>query len=221
MSSILCLQQDSDMEYFNLDISPILKRATQRGDVQHVRYRINDFDGFDLRMKLPGAAAAVARGLEGGKKIYIHCTAGKQLDGGVLEAFLPLFLPKVFEAVQVGAKFHTCRYVESSAELSSSKVVCSQMDNCACKGIQQQLGFVQMLQFADPLAWGSCRSRKGTSSGFSIHVLVSRLHAGQRFRKAEGRETLQPATASHKASHMRCPGRQRAAIPYAHCCCTA
>ena len=77
MGSIICLQQDSDMQYFDLDISPILQRAQDRGDVQHTRYRINDFDAFDLRMKLPGAAATVAKEISQGRKAYIHCTAGR------------------------------------------------------------------------------------------------------------------------------------------------
>lgn len=64
------------MEYFDLDISPILMRANERGDVNHTRYRINDFDAFDLRMKLPGAALAVAQEVSQGKRVYIHCTAG-------------------------------------------------------------------------------------------------------------------------------------------------
>lgn len=65
------------MEYFDLDINPILERAKERGDVHHVRYRINDFDGFDLRMKLPEAAVTVGKEISQGRKAYIHCTAGK------------------------------------------------------------------------------------------------------------------------------------------------
>ena len=77
VGSIVCLQQDSDMEYFAVDVQPILARAHERGDVRHIRYRINDFDAFDLRMKLPGAAAAVAKEVAQGRKVYIHCTAGE------------------------------------------------------------------------------------------------------------------------------------------------
>jgi hypothetical protein len=77
VGSILCLQQDSDMEYFKLDLGPILRRVEERGDVHHIRYRINDFDAFDLRMKLPEAAATVAREIGQGRKVYIHCTAGE------------------------------------------------------------------------------------------------------------------------------------------------
>lgn len=76
VGSILCLQQDSDMEYFDLDIRPILDRAQERGDVNHIRYRINDFDAFNLRMRLPGAALAVAKEVQQNRRVYIHCTAG-------------------------------------------------------------------------------------------------------------------------------------------------
>ena len=64
------------MEYFALDIDPILQRVSERGDVNHIRYRINDFDAFDLRMKLPQAAVTVAREIGQGRRAYIHCTAG-------------------------------------------------------------------------------------------------------------------------------------------------
>jgi hypothetical protein len=75
VGAILCLQQDSDMAYFYLDIGPILEQAKSRG-VHHIRYRINDFDPFSLRTRLPGAAAIVAREASNGRKVYIHCTAG-------------------------------------------------------------------------------------------------------------------------------------------------
>lgn len=64
------------MEYFSLDINPILSRVAERGDVRHIRHRINDFDAFDLRIKLPEAATLVAREIRSGRKVYVHCTAG-------------------------------------------------------------------------------------------------------------------------------------------------
>ena len=76
VGAILCLQQDSDMEYFGLDLRPILRRVEERADVSHTRFRINDFDAFDLRNKLPEAAAVLAREVQKGKKAYVHCTAG-------------------------------------------------------------------------------------------------------------------------------------------------
>lgn len=38
--TVMCLQEDSDMAYFDLDIAPILERCAARSDVRHVRHRI-------------------------------------------------------------------------------------------------------------------------------------------------------------------------------------
>lgn len=43
-----CMQEDCDMAYFSLDITPIQAQAQKRG-VQHVRFPVRDFDPFDLR----------------------------------------------------------------------------------------------------------------------------------------------------------------------------
>ena len=37
VGTIFCLQEDSDMAYFDLDLQPILDRCHQRGDIKHVR----------------------------------------------------------------------------------------------------------------------------------------------------------------------------------------
>ena len=75
------LQEDTDMAFFDLDLSPIRERCMARGDVAHNRHPIRDFDPFDLRMQLEGAVQLVAdqaKALRGsGKKVYIHCTAGE------------------------------------------------------------------------------------------------------------------------------------------------
>lgn len=81
VGAIVNLQEDSDMDYFSLDLEPIRQRCMERGDVAHNRYPIRDFDPFDLRRKLAGAVQLVADQaghLQGtGKKVYIHCTAGE------------------------------------------------------------------------------------------------------------------------------------------------
>ena len=69
-----------------------MDRVKERGDVHHIRRRINDFDAFDLRMRLPVAAATVAREVAQGRKVYIHCTAGEGMVGlGPLPTPLPFF----------------------------------------------------------------------------------------------------------------------------------
>lgn len=83
VGSIVNLQEDTDMAFFDLDLSPIRERCMARGDVAHNRHPIRDFDPFDLRMRLEGAVQLVAdqvKALKGsGKKVYIHCTAGRHL----------------------------------------------------------------------------------------------------------------------------------------------
>jgi hypothetical protein len=74
---VYCLQEDCDMEYFNLDVSKIQERCRERGDIKHVRFPIRDFDPYDLRMKLPKAIARLAKEHDPSKgTAYIHCTAG-------------------------------------------------------------------------------------------------------------------------------------------------
>ncbi|KAG2454888.1 hypothetical protein HYH02_000719 [Chlamydomonas schloesseri] len=74
--TIFCLQEDPDMAYFNLDIKPIQARCAELG-LKHVRFPIRDFDGFDLRRKLPKAVSRLARDHDPTTgTVYIHCTAG-------------------------------------------------------------------------------------------------------------------------------------------------
>ena len=90
VAAVLCLQQDSDMAYFDLDLEPVLSGCAASG-IRHVRSRINDFDPYDLRLKLPAAAAAlrdqVAR-LDPGECAYVHCTAGLGRAPAVAIAFM-------------------------------------------------------------------------------------------------------------------------------------
>ena len=107
MGAVLCLQEDSDMAWFGLDVAPIEARCRGRGDIQHIRhararwraagwpgreaasgtagrrFRIRDFDPFDVRIKLPQAVQIVADQVAAGRKVYIHCTAGATLPHSV------------------------------------------------------------------------------------------------------------------------------------------
>lgn len=47
------------MEYFSLDLEPIVQRCRERGDIQHVRSPIKDFSPYDLRLQLPRATSLV------------------------------------------------------------------------------------------------------------------------------------------------------------------
>ena len=79
VGTIFCLQEDSDMAYFDLDIKPIIERCKQRGDIKHVRFPVRDFDPFSLRQRLPEAVATLVKEAASGRgKLYIHCTAGQE-----------------------------------------------------------------------------------------------------------------------------------------------
>jgi protein-tyrosine phosphatase len=83
VTTVFCLQEDCDLEYFGIDVNAIASRCAERGDIRHVRFPIRDFDPFELRRLLPRAVARLALahrppgqpGSEGGS-VYIHCTAG-------------------------------------------------------------------------------------------------------------------------------------------------
>ncbi|KAF5840147.1 protein-tyrosine phosphatase-like protein [Dunaliella salina] len=77
VTTVFCIQEDTDMAYFNLDLRPIQERCKERGDIKHVRFPIHDFDPYDLRRKLPSAVSKLAQ--EHNPRtgvVYIHCTAG-------------------------------------------------------------------------------------------------------------------------------------------------
>ncbi|EYU39691.1 hypothetical protein ABFS82_06G181500 [Erythranthe guttata] len=77
VKTIFCLQKDSDLDYFGVDIGAIREYANSFDDIQHVRAEIRDFDAFDLRMRLPAVVSTLHKAVErNGGVAYIHCTAG-------------------------------------------------------------------------------------------------------------------------------------------------
>ncbi|KAM7526833.1 hypothetical protein LguiA_016735 [Lonicera macranthoides] len=77
VKTIFCLQQDSDLEYFGVDITAIRKYANKFNNIQHLRAEIRDFDAFDLRRRLPAVVSKLHKAVNrNGGVTYIHCTAG-------------------------------------------------------------------------------------------------------------------------------------------------
>uniref|UniRef100_A0A1D1ZB83 Dual specificity protein phosphatase 4 n=1 Tax=Anthurium amnicola TaxID=1678845 RepID=A0A1D1ZB83_9ARAE len=77
VKTIFCLQQDSDLEYFGIDIGAIQEYAKQCGDIEHCRAEIRDFDAFDLRMRLSAVVSKLHKAINrNGGITYVHCTAG-------------------------------------------------------------------------------------------------------------------------------------------------
>ncbi|KAK1261213.1 hypothetical protein QJS04_geneDACA002163 [Acorus gramineus] len=77
VKTILCLQQNSDLEYFSVDIGAIKEYAKQCSDIEHYHVEVRDFDSFDLRMRLPIIVSKLSKAIRrNGGVTYIHCTAG-------------------------------------------------------------------------------------------------------------------------------------------------
>ncbi|KAK4835883.1 hypothetical protein QYF36_015736 [Acer negundo] len=77
VKTIFCLQQDSDLEYFGVDIRAIQQYAGTYDDIQHLRAEIRDFDSYDLRMRLPAVISKFYKAINrNGGITYVHCTAG-------------------------------------------------------------------------------------------------------------------------------------------------
>lgn len=79
VTTILCLQENVNLDYFSVDITAIEERCEERGDVRHIRCPIRDFDPMDLRLQLPKVVALICQQHfpEEGETLYIHCTAGE------------------------------------------------------------------------------------------------------------------------------------------------
>ncbi|CAL4920322.1 unnamed protein product [Urochloa decumbens] len=77
VKTIFCLQQDSDLEYFGVNIRAIQDYCLQFKDIEHCRAEIRDFDAFDLRLRLPAVVSKLHKLVNcNGGVTYIHCTAG-------------------------------------------------------------------------------------------------------------------------------------------------
>ncbi|XVE99170.1 hypothetical protein REPUB_Repub03eG0174200 [Reevesia pubescens] len=89
VKTIFCLQQDSDLEYFGVDIGAIQDYAKKCGDIEHIRARIRDFDSFDLRVRLPAVVCKLYKAINrNGDVTYIHCTAGLGRAPAVAMAYM-------------------------------------------------------------------------------------------------------------------------------------
>ncbi|CAK7325349.1 unnamed protein product [Dovyalis caffra] len=89
VKTVFCLQQDSDLEYFGVDISVIRDYAEACDDIQHLRAQIRDFDAFDLRIRLPAVVSKLYKAInQNGGVTYIHCTAGLGRAPAVAMAYM-------------------------------------------------------------------------------------------------------------------------------------
>mmetsp|Transcript_39351 Transcript_39351/g.47694 ORF Transcript_39351/g.47694 Transcript_39351/m.47694 type:complete len:414 (+) Transcript_39351:205-1446(+) len=79
VGTILCLQEDKDMAWWDLDIKPIQRRAAETG-MNHLRMPLRDFDAMDIRSNIASLISALSPEMTSlkaeGKSLYVHCTAG-------------------------------------------------------------------------------------------------------------------------------------------------
>lgn len=89
---ILNLQQDTDVEYWGIDLQSIIKRCKELG-IRHMRRPAKDFDPDSLRNGLPKAVSSLEWAISEGKgKVYVHCTAGLGRAPAVAIAYMYWFL---------------------------------------------------------------------------------------------------------------------------------
>ncbi|KAF5790103.1 putative tyrosine specific protein phosphatase [Helianthus annuus] len=89
VKTIYCLQQNSDLEYFSVDIEAIREYASTFDDIEHLRAEIRDFDAFDLRLRLPCVVSKLHKAINrNGGIAYIHCTAGLGRAPGTALAYM-------------------------------------------------------------------------------------------------------------------------------------
>jgi len=87
ITAIVNLQQDHDIAYWQVDLSPIRKRCEELG-VVHIRRPARDFDPHSLRQELPRMVAAIDKLTCEGRNVYVHCTAGLGRAPGCAIAYL-------------------------------------------------------------------------------------------------------------------------------------
>lgn len=85
--AILNLQQDTDIEYWDVDLRAITKRCNELG-IQYMRAPARDFDPSSLRTELPRAVCSLDWAISQGKTVYVHCTAGLGRAPAVAIAYL-------------------------------------------------------------------------------------------------------------------------------------
>ena len=87
VTHVLCLQTDEDLSSRGLQWG-VLWQLYLRLGVDVTRVPIVDFDKKDLLSHLDQAVAALHAALEGGGKVYVHCSAGLNRSPTVIIAYL-------------------------------------------------------------------------------------------------------------------------------------
>ncbi len=87
VTAVLNLQTDEDMKRLACDWRS-LSAHYRRWKMAVRRVSVRDFDGEDLRQKLPECVQALGELLRNGHTVYVHCTAGLGRSPSVVVAYL-------------------------------------------------------------------------------------------------------------------------------------
>lgn len=87
ISAILNLQTDNDFDYWDLDWNRLEARCREL-QIEVRRIPVRDFDGLDLRRKLPQCVQALDELLKSGRTVYAHCNVGAGRSPSVAIAYL-------------------------------------------------------------------------------------------------------------------------------------
>jgi len=176
VQTILNLQQDPDMEYFDLDVAPIVARAQERGDVRHVRFPITDFCPHDLRVRLPAAVATILRAghaplpddgsPSGPDTLYVHCTAGMGRAPGVALGYMYWVLGMdLLEAHRALTSLRPCHPKLDSIRQATVDVLGGHKKSLATVSFGPPVGAARAVQVAGlDVGWGAALDLKPSAS---------------------------------------------------------
>jgi len=86
-TAVFNLQTDDDLQLLNVDLADLQSHCHDI-DLVLARCPIRDFDPTDLQRQLPAAVDSLARLLDVGHRVYLHCTAGVGRAPAVAIAYL-------------------------------------------------------------------------------------------------------------------------------------
>src|SRR5262245_61609677 len=75
VTAVLCLQDDADLASKGVPLDR-LEAAYRRHGIQFHRIPVPDGHDVDLRARLEEIVALLDRLVDGGERVYLHCTAG-------------------------------------------------------------------------------------------------------------------------------------------------
>jgi protein-tyrosine phosphatase len=87
IDAVVCLQDDMDLARKGLN-EAALERAYRDVGIALYRLPVADGDGDALRLRLDDAVALLARLIDAGQRVYLHCNAGQNRAPTVAIAYL-------------------------------------------------------------------------------------------------------------------------------------